>query len=66
MLKANNNYLKLNNNYLFAKIASEKKKYLEKCNLPLIDLSIGDVTLPIVDSIVQKKELIKQVFYYII
>ena len=50
MLKANNNYLKLNNNYLFAKIASEKKKYLEKCNLPLIDLSIGDVTLPIVDS----------------
>ena len=59
MLKANNNYLKLNNNYLFAKIASEKKKYLEKCNLPLIDLSIGDVTLPIVNSAKKgNKELI--------
>ena len=37
MLKANNNYLKLNNNYLFAKIASEKKKYLEKCMKSIFD-----------------------------
>ena len=51
MIKTNNNYLNLKNNYLFAKIASEKKKYISKNNsLELIDLSIGDVTLPLVKS----------------
>ena len=28
MLKINNNYLNLENNYLFSKISQEKKKYL--------------------------------------
>lgn len=50
MLKINNNYLKLENNYLFAKISEEKNKYIQKSDISLIDLSIGDVTLPLVDK----------------
>lgn len=50
MLKINNNFLNLENNYLFAKIANEKKNYISKSNKKLIDLSIGDVTLPLVKS----------------
>lgn len=52
MYRINNNYLKLENNYLFSKIAEEKQNYLR--NNPekeLIDLSIGDVTLPLVSSV---------------
>lgn len=50
MLKINNNYLKLENNYLFAKISEEKNKYIQKSDVSLIDLSIGDVTLPLVNK----------------
>jgi len=51
MRNTNNDFLTLKNHYLFAKIASEKKKYISKNNsLELIDLSIGDVTLPLVKS----------------
>lgn len=53
MLKINNNYLNLENNYLFAKISEEKKKYINKNNMKLIDLSIGDVTLPLVNSAIE-------------
>ena len=53
MLKINNNYLNLENNYLFSKISQEKKKYLINNDKKLIDLSIGDVTLPLVDSILK-------------
>lgn len=51
MAYINENYLNLNKNYLFAKISEEKQKYI-KNNLEkkLIDLSIGDVTLPLTDS----------------
>ena len=50
MLKINNNYLKLESNYLFAKISEEKNKYIQKSDVSLIDLSIGDVTLPLVNK----------------
>lgn len=51
MVYINENYLNLNKNYLFAKISEEKSNYVK--NNPqkkLIDLSIGDVTLPLTDS----------------
>lgn len=62
MIKINNNYLNLEDNYLFAKIASEKKKYISKNNnLNLIDLSIGDVTLPLVKSATEGIEKAKNI-----
>ena len=51
MVYINENYLNLNKNYLFARISEEKSNYVK--NNPqkkLIDLSIGDVTLPLTDS----------------
>lgn len=48
MALVNENYLNLNENYLFSRISSEKKKYIKKNpDKKLIDLSIGDVTLPL-------------------
>lgn len=48
MIKINNNYLNIKDNYLFAKIAEEKRNYVKNNkNADLIDLSIGDVTLPL-------------------
>lgn len=44
----NNNYLDLKESYLFAKISEEKQKYIQNNkDKKLIDLSIGDVTLPL-------------------
>lgn len=57
MPKLNENYLKLNNNYLFSKIAKEKEKYISE---NLIDLSIGDVTLPLSKSVIEGIEKGKQ------
>ncbi len=52
MIKINNNYLNIKDNYLFAKIAEEKRNYVKNNkNADLIDLSIGDVTLPLTPSI---------------
>lgn len=52
MIKLNNNYLNIKDNYLFAKIAKEKRRYTEEYGKEeLIDLSIGDVTLPLTSSI---------------
>ncbi len=53
MLKVNNNYLNLKENYLFEKISTEKKKYMNKNTKRLIDLSIGDVTLPLTYSAIE-------------
>ena len=51
MLNINTNYLNLKDNYLFAKISAEKNKFIaENKDNKLIDLSIGDVTLPLVPS----------------
>ena len=51
MLNINTNYLNLKDNYLFAKISAEKNKFIaENKDKKLIDLSIGDVTLPLVPS----------------
>ena len=59
----NENYLKLENNYLFSKISKEKENYLKKNkNMRLIDLSIGDVSLPLpsscIDGIDKAKNLL--------
>lgn len=54
MVYINENYLNLNKNYLFAKISEEKSNYVK--NSPqkkLIDLSIGDVTLPLAPSSIE-------------
>lgn len=52
MIKINNNYLNIKDNYLFAKIAEEKRNYIKSHeSTSLIDLSIGDVTLPLTPSI---------------
>lgn len=52
MITLNRNYLNIKDNYLFAKIAEEKRKYVKRHSKEeLIDLSIGDVTLPLTDSI---------------
>ena len=54
MVYINENYLNLNKNYLFAKISDEKSNYVK--NNPqkkLIDLSIGDVTLPLAPSSIE-------------
>ena len=61
MVYINENYLNLNKNYLFAKISEEKSNYVK--NNPqkkLIDLSIGDVTLPLAPSSI---EGINKAFY---
>lgn len=51
MTQVNPNYLKIENNYLFSKISKEKEKYINKHKKnDLIDLSIGDVTLPLPKS----------------
>ena len=54
MALINENYLNLKDNYLFSKIAQEKKKYITKNkDKKLIDLSIGDVTLPLCASAIE-------------
>ena len=54
MAYINENYLNLNKNYLFAKISEEKQKYIKNNHeKKLIDLSIGDVTLPLNDSAIK-------------
>ena len=54
MAYINENYLNLNKNYLFAKISEEKQKYIKNNHeKKLIDLSIGDVTLPLTDSAIK-------------
>ena len=54
MTKVNENYLKLPGNYLFSlvneKVASYKK---ERPDAPIINLGIGDVTLPIAPAVIE-------------
>ena len=54
MVYINENYLNLNKNYLFAKISEEKSNYVKSNpQKKLIDLSIGDVTLPLAPSSIE-------------
>ncbi|MGC8764591.1 MAG: LL-diaminopimelate aminotransferase [Brevinematia bacterium] len=49
----NENFLKLNRNYLFAEVSNRVKKYLEKNpNAKIIRLGIGDVTEPLTHSVI--------------
>ena len=51
MLYLNENFSALENSYLFSKIHEEKEKYIKlNPDKKLIDLSIGDVTLPLSPS----------------
>ena len=53
MLKIEKTYLNLSDDYLFKKIASRKNELKKKYD-DVIDLSIGDVKLPLSDSVVTK------------
>lgn len=54
MTYINNNYLNLKKSYLFSKISEEKQKYIQNNKeKKLIDLSIGDVTLPLSNSAIE-------------
>ena len=53
MAKINQNFLKLNQDYLFSKILEETNKYKEKNpGKELISLGIGDVSLPLVPAVI--------------
>ena len=53
MFKINDNYLKLEKNYLFSLIASKTKEYLkENPDVKLLKMGIGDVTLPLPKAVV--------------
>ncbi|MDR1364234.1 MAG: LL-diaminopimelate aminotransferase [Oscillospiraceae bacterium] len=54
MAKINKNYLNLGNNYLFREIEEKVQKFnIKNPNKKLINLGIGDVTLPICDQILK-------------
>ncbi|WP_457558766.1 LL-diaminopimelate aminotransferase [Candidatus Harpocratesius sp.] len=54
MAKINENFLNLQNNYLFSEIAQRTQKYIESNpNAKIIKLGIGDTTLPLPPSIIQ-------------
>ena len=53
MAKINQNFLKLNQDYLFSKILEETNKYKEKNpGKEVISLGIGDVSLPLVPTVI--------------
>ena len=54
MTKINENFLKLQDNYLFSTISKKVNDYKEKNpNSKIIRLGIGDVTRPIVPAVAQ-------------
>lgn len=54
MVKANENYLKLQGSYLFSTIAKKVKAYSEKNpDRKIIRLGIGDVTLPLAPAVIE-------------
>jgi LL-diaminopimelate aminotransferase len=54
MLKINENYAKVDNNYLFAEGAKRVREYKEKHpEKPVISLGIGDITQPIVPTVIE-------------
>ena len=54
MIKINENFLNVNENYLFTEIAKRTKEYKEKNpNADIIKLGIGDVTLPLAPCIIK-------------
>jgi LL-diaminopimelate aminotransferase len=53
MIKINEHYTEIGNNYLFAEIARRVRAYKENCpDKPVISLGIGDVTQPIVPAVI--------------
>lgn len=54
MLKINESFSKLQDNYLFSDISKKVQKYqYENPNKKIIKLGIGDVTLPIIPAVIQ-------------
>ena len=62
MALLNENFLKLKQSYLFAKIAAEKEKFISNNkDKKLIDLSIGDVTLPLTNTCIDGIDKAKRI-----
>ena len=53
MVSLEKNYMKLSDDFLFKKIADERSKFEEKFD-DVIDLSIGDIKLPLSKSVIDK------------
>lgn len=54
MAKVNENFLNLEDDYLFSKINKKTLQYKEKNpNKKVISLGVGDVTLPLVPSVIK-------------
>ena len=54
MNRVNENFLKLQNNYLFSTVAEKVEKYKqEKKKKKVINLGVGDVTLPLPKAVVE-------------
>lgn len=53
MTKINENYLKLQGSYLFSEIAKRVAAYTEQTGAQVIRMGIGDVTRPLVPSVVE-------------
>ena len=53
-MKINRNYLKLQENYLFSEVAKKTREFqAEHLDLPIIKLSIGDVSRPLPSVVVK-------------
>ena len=52
-MKINENYLRLQESYLFSQVAAKVRDYREKSGRQVISLGIGDVTLPIIPAAVE-------------
>ncbi|MFA6119299.1 MAG: LL-diaminopimelate aminotransferase [Parachlamydiales bacterium] len=57
MAKVNLNLLKLKKNYLFNDIEKKVEEKQKNQNLEILNLGIGDVTLPIADSVIEASKL---------
>lgn len=54
MANVNENFFELENNHLFATVLAKKNKYIEEHpNCEIINLGVGDVTLPLANSVIK-------------
>lgn len=54
MIKVNENFFELEENYLFSKVAAKKEEYQAKNpNKKIINMGVGDVSLPIVPYVIE-------------
>ncbi|MCI8290862.1 MAG: LL-diaminopimelate aminotransferase [Clostridia bacterium] len=54
MIKVNENFFKLDDNYLFSKILAKKQDFIDKNpNKRIINMGVGDVSLPLVPCVIK-------------